>query len=502
MPSYVSGIAVSNLDRGVLYVWDVRSVWRSVDDGLTLTRMGGYSRPFVRLIPLSSSDLLIRETGPVSLGLRLSRDGGRSGKFLSVTEDISMAGTLWFDSAATLKVASQRLVDDQIVRGIYSLENSTWVWTGDDRNHSGIMQPFGSVFQDPNKTDVLLAEILTGANAFVRSFDRGNTWKSMNFFGVTQVFTGISPAATFLGDPVRPGVYYMATHEIRRSVDFGESWENISPVTSSSALGEKAGGLVLGPGSGELVTVFRDSVWESNDDGVSWRVIGRVDPGATVMSLTRHRTRPGKLIAATLNGAFISIDHGRNWDKVLHPEIGVWMAAKIREDPSDPETYYLATDRELYRSTNGGDTWGSLHQRFGGLPYVHDVAVDPVEPSSVYLATTSGVYRLTVSEVETAVMAIDSSPEAVSLQQNFPNPFNGTTVIRFKVARSDEVVLALYNVLGQRVRILVDDTLLPGEYQVTWDGRDNAGRLLASGVYLYRLRTGPEVLNRRLVFLE
>lgn len=81
-------------------------------------------------------------------------------------------------------------------------------------------------------------------------------------------------------------------------------------------------------------------------------------------------------------------------------------------------------------------------------------------------------------------------PSSFSLQQNYPNPFNAVTTIQFDLPRAGQVRVEIFNVLGQRVRILVDEELQPGYKQVVWDGTDQSGNPVASGVYFYRLKAG------------
>ncbi len=76
------------------------------------------------------------------------------------------------------------------------------------------------------------------------------------------------------------------------------------------------------------------------------------------------------------------------------------------------------------------------------------------------------------------------------LSQNYPNPFNPTTAIRYQLPKSGSVELTIYNLLGQEIRKLVNENRIAGQYTVQWDGRDETGAAVASGVYLYRLKAG------------
>jgi PKD repeat protein len=93
-------------------------------------------------------------------------------------------------------------------------------------------------------------------------------------------------------------------------------------------------------------------------------------------------------------------------------------------------------------------------------------------------------------------------PGSSQLEQNYPNPFNAATTIQFSILRSIEVELAIYNLAGQEVVGLVSDRLQAGVHTVQWDGRDQSGRELASGVYVYRLQAGREMAARKLLLLQ
>lgn len=93
-------------------------------------------------------------------------------------------------------------------------------------------------------------------------------------------------------------------------------------------------------------------------------------------------------------------------------------------------------------------------------------------------------------------------PDQFILSQNYPNPFNNSTTINFQLPVNRQVSLEIYNILGQRVRTLVNQPLLADYYSFSWDGRDDSGRMAASGQYLYRLSAGENRKVLRMVFLK
>ncbi|MEO8168870.1 MAG: T9SS type A sorting domain-containing protein, partial [bacterium] len=104
------------------------------------------------------------------------------------------------------------------------------------------------------------------------------------------------------------------------------------------------------------------------------------------------------------------------------------------------------------------------------------------------------------------VVAAHSLPDNVQLSQNYPNPFNPSTNIAYEIPQnlSDgvNVQLVLFNLLGQKVRTLVNERNYPGQFRVSWNGTDDRGVGVATGVYLYRLVVGNEIQTRRLMFLK
>jgi hypothetical protein len=100
--------------------------------------------------------------------------------------------------------------------------------------------------------------------------------------------------------------------------------------------------------------------------------------------------------------------------------------------------------------------------------------------------------------LETAKML----PQGFELHQNHPNPFNPETQISYSLPQEADVRLVVYNMLGQRVRLLVDGYQSAGNNTVTWDGRDENGEQVATGVYFYRLRAGEFVQTKKMSLVK
>jgi len=93
-------------------------------------------------------------------------------------------------------------------------------------------------------------------------------------------------------------------------------------------------------------------------------------------------------------------------------------------------------------------------------------------------------------------------PKSFSLTQNYPNPFNPVTRIEYNLPQAAQVKLAVYNTLGQRVRVLVDEYKRAGRYVVEWNSDDESGQKAASGIYLYRLETSGFTASRKMLLLK
>lgn len=117
---------------------------------------------------------------------------------------------------------------------------------------------------------------------------------------------------------------------------------------------------------------------------------------------------------------------------------------------------------------------------------------------SAYASTGIG----SISEIQHSISNDDSDGQSLVLEQNDPNPFASKTRIDFTTSDETDAKLLIYDVGGALVRTLLDAILQPGTYQIEWDGSDDSGRTLESGVYFYKLYAGVYSITRKMVFLS
>ena len=130
----------------------------------------------------------------------------------------------------------------------------------------------------------------------------------------------------------------------------------------------------------------------------------------------------------------------------------------------------------------------------------HQYQVAPVSMEDIRLAGADGslvnvVARTTTSDVK-------AIPGEFALQQNFPNPFNPSTEIRYDLPEEGFVNLAIYNMVGQKVRTLRSETMQPGYHSMVWDGRNDVGSQVATGMYFYSIHTGSFQATKKMLFLK
>jgi len=122
-------------------------------------------------------------------------------------------------------------------------------------------------------------------------------------------------------------------------------------------------------------------------------------------------------------------------------------------------------------------------------------------PSNI-VSTWGKTLRKRITDSDEVTPEQEELPKEFALLQNYPNPGNPTTMISFQLPKADRVMLRIVNLRGQEVKTLVDDYREAGTYSVIWDGKNNRGIEVPSGIYLYTLRVGNKVFTKKLTLLK
>ena len=114
-----------------------------------------------------------------------------------------------------------------------------------------------------------------------------------------------------------------------------------------------------------------------------------------------------------------------------------------------------------------------------------------------------GFWYLSNPMLATSVeQTMSNVPTEFQLEQNYPNPFNPATEIRFALPAANQVVVRIFNLLGQEIRTLADKQYEAGFHAIPWDGKANNGRQVASGIYLYQLQAGSFSQVKKMTLLR
>ncbi len=197
------------------------------------------------------------------------------------------------------------------------------------------------------------------------------------------------------------------------------------------------------------------------------------------------------------------------------PEYGPWWTLYI-----SPEEDYLvfaggADDADLYiRFKKQDGHWGTPINMGNKINTSVDERFPVVSPDGKYLFFTRELNSNNLFWVSTAI--IDSLKQTVTgvtvnetmlpqnfqLMQNYPNPFNPSTVISYRLSGSSNVKLLVYNMLGQKIKTLVNSYQSAGEHTITWNATDNSNNHVSSGVYFYKMETNETSIQKKMILIR
>jgi len=130
---------------------------------------------------------------------------------------------------------------------------------------------------------------------------------------------------------------------------------------------------------------------------------------------------------------------------------------------------------------------------------IRDLVVHP--DGSLWIATAGGASHY-IPETATVVANLNEVPGVISITSNYPNPFNLETTISFTLPSQDMINLSIYNSMGQKVRDLISENMQAGKHAVVWNGRNNIGEAVSSGLYISRLENSNTIMSNKMLLLK
>ena len=349
----------------------------------------------------------------------------------------------------------------------------------------------------------------SGSNVFAgtyldglyRSTDDGQTWTQTSLNNGTIHSLAISGSTVLAGGN---GVYI--------SSDNGQTWAQSSlNITSVNSLTVNGTDIFAGTDSG---------IYYSSDSGLTWvqtTLYNQIVYSIAISGLY--------IFAGTISGILRSSDYGQTWSQPSLYNIGVQSIATnglnviagtweegLFYSSDNGETwsytpalytvptllynnqYVFAGSNGVYHSTNHGRTWTDIGQ---GLPgYV--VLTLAVSEEYLYagMVLDVSIWRRPLYEVVPVEIEY-LNPEQFWLSQNFPNPFNPTTTIKYSTPTPEFVTLKIYDILGNEVATLVNEEKPAGSYEIDFNA---AG--LSSGIYFYKLQAGRLIETKKMILLR
>lgn len=494
-------LAVDPHDPGVLYAGTQRGLYRSVDRGESWETLHGPLNTPTNILSITEAEkthtvltVLADRADPHQLYVGTQVDGVFRRR----------PGSSWRPSNTGLSSApiASIQVNAREPDIVYAVGNDQ-VFRSDDRGRewTGVLRirakddMVDAVVMAPAHPDVLYT---TGWLMYLRrTEDGGANWAMV---GGDMRMPGPMVVSWQNPDVLYSGESWGAVLE--KSEDGGKTW-----IRLDTGLREKVSRLTamtLDPTNDRIVYVGTDKgVFKTADGAETWTHLAEGLPPASVSALAIDPVDPAVVYAGVARTVYRSDDGATTWQFAGSglPEKGSLTSLAIH--PRRPQQVYAGTGGGVWLSTDAGRNWSALNAGLTSTS-VKVLAIDPAAGNTLYAGTGHGCFVLSLHD-DTAVGgdAPQRAPDRFSVEQNYPNPFNAQTTIPFVLPISGTAYLAVYNLAGQQVATLARGPHTAGPHIVRWDGQDDDGRALASGVYICRLRVeGLPAEVRRLMLVR
>lgn len=199
---------------------------------------------------------------------------------------------------------------------------------------------------------------------------------------------------------------------------------------------------------------------------------------------------------------FSGLPDSLSFDSDSSAALNLWEIVEDMETPDSLLIFEFIVSNDSLLSAYNDSSGTLLLSALAGFSGEAELAIRASDPEN---GTAEDTLNVIVNPV--IIVGVEDDlpagiPREFALQQNYPNPFNPDAAIRYQLPSAAQVRLTVYNILGQKIRTLVNERMEPGYYQAEWDGRDEWGRPQGSGIYIYRLEAGNFRMARKMTLLK
>ncbi|NOS85979.1 MAG: T9SS type A sorting domain-containing protein [Ignavibacteria bacterium] len=307
------------------------------------------------------------------------------------------------------------------------------------------------------------------SNGILRSSNNGINWQTTNISGQTIRSFAVSGNNVFAG--YTNGVYI--------STNNGGNW-------SSSSINFEVYALAVS-GNNIFAGTYSMGAFVSGNNGANWSQTSLNN--RSIRSLTASGNY---IYAGTFAyGVYVSTNNGVNWTQYL-PGKNIFSLS------SSGSSVYAGCDSGIYVSNDNGVSWIQKNEGLGNSP---SIGSTHIYNNYLFAGKESlsgiGIFRRPISELSSLSQISTEVPKLFTLEQNYPNPFNPVTNIEFSVPKSAFVRLAVFDVSGREIEILVSDKLSPGTYNADWDASK-----YSSGIYFYTITSKSFSETKRMILIK
>jgi photosystem II stability/assembly factor-like uncharacterized protein len=343
------------------------------------------------------------------------------------------------------------------------------------------------------------------STGFFRSTDSGDSWLFFNtglppfnnYYDIAISAPDIGSRRFFLAS--NNGLYYSDSE--------GQSW-----ILSSSGLpvDVQYKKIEVAPSNPDILAVgdlINNRVYISDDRGDSWYPAGNIPGGGLqFMTLEFDPANDSIIYVSSLNaGIFKSYDRGASWHSIMNnlPFYPDFISiSPILINPLNPDNIFVCSyKRGIYQSHDGGDSWESFNNGLDTVIYSGDMIFAPGDTNTIiYASGCKSVWTITrtLTGIEEETMEL---PAAISMN-GYPNPFNSEIILRYNANWSERITIEIYDIMGRKVKTLINQIVESGPNTVRWDGTNDNDQTCPSGVYFARLKAGGSSTTTKMLLLK